>query len=181
VLEFYNVRRRGVKLAQPNEAHIAFAQLEEIFTVTIITQNIDDLHERAGSTRVLHLHGEITKARSSIDRNLIHTIGYNDIIMGNTCKLGSQIRPHVVWFGEDVPLMDKAIEICKKADFFIVVGTSLEVYPAAGLVDVIPLDIPKFLVDPQPVFLADESIRLFEASATEGVPLVCQQIRALMA
>jgi NAD-dependent deacetylase len=180
VLRFYNERRIGVRNAQPNAAHRALRELEDIFRVTIITQNIDDLHERAGSKTVVHLHGEIMKSRSSKDQRLLYECT-GDISIGDTCELGSQLRPHVVWFGEAVPMMDHAIEIAKSADFFIVVGTSLEVYPAASLVDYVPYDSVKFFVDPHPSGLADESFHVIAAQATEGVPGVVNQLRALMA
>lgn len=180
VQRFYNQRRRDVLQAEPNEAHYALRSLEDIFNVTIITQNIDDLHERAGSINIIHLHGEIMKARSSVDENLLYT-RTTDIAMGDLCEKGSQLRPHVVWFGEAVPMMDKAIAAAKTADFFIVVGTSLEVYPAASLVDYVPYDSVKFVVDPEPSGLADESFRVITAPASEGVPRVVSQLRALMA
>ncbi len=180
VLRFYNERRVGVRKAQPNAAHRALKDLEDVFRVTIITQNIDDLHERAGSTVVLHLHGEIMKSRSAKDERLLYEC-HGDISLGDTCELGSQLRPHVVWFGEPVPMMERAIEIAKSADFFIVVGTSLEVYPAASLTDYVPLDSLKFVVDPNPSGLADESFHVVATPATEGVPRVVTQLRALMA
>ncbi|MEY4701354.1 MAG: hypothetical protein RL326_1541 [Pseudomonadota bacterium] len=180
VLRFYNERRRDIRSAEPNEAHLALRELEDVFKVTIITQNIDDLHERAGSSTVLHLHGEIMKARSSVDEALLFP-REGDIQMGDKCPKGSQLRPHVVWFGEAVPMMDKAIAIAKKADFFIVVGTSLEVYPAASLIDYVPWESNKFVVDPQPSGLADESFRVVQATAVEGIPKIVTQLRALMA
>jgi NAD-dependent deacetylase len=180
VLRFYNERRRDIRNAEPNEAHIALRELEDVFKVTIITQNIDDLHERAGSSTVLHLHGEIMKARSSGDDTLLMT-REDDIQLGQMCPKGTQLRPHVVWFGEAVPMMDKAIAIAKTADFFIVVGTSLEVYPAASLIDYVPWESNKFVVDPQPSGLADESFRVVEATAVEGIPRIVTQLRAMMA
>jgi NAD-dependent deacetylase len=180
VQRFYNQRRRDVLKAEPNEAHYALKSLEEMFLVTIITQNIDDLHERAGSSNVIHLHGEIMKARSSVDEHLLYPRS-GDIAMGDRCDKGSQLRPHVVWFGEAVPMMDAAISAAKEADFFIVVGTSLEVYPAASLVDYVPYEAIKFVVDPEPSGLADESFRVVTAPASEGVPRVVTQLRALMA
>lgn len=180
VLRFYNERRVGVRKAQPNAAHRALKDLEDVFRVTIITQNIDDLHERAGSTTVLHLHGEIMKSRSTKDERLLYECS-GDISLGDRCKLGSQLRPHVVWFGESVPMMDRAVEIAKSADFFVVVGTSLEVYPAASLIDYVPYESLKFVVDPNPSGLADESFHVVAAPASEGVPRVVTQLRALMA
>ena len=180
VLRFYNERRKAVRAAQPNAAHAALKDLEAVFRVTVITQNIDDLHERAGSSRVIHLHGEILKARSSRDDTMI-TECIGDIEPGDRAADGSQLRPHVVWFGEAVPMMDRAIEAAKTADFFLVVGTSLEVYPAASLIDYVPQEAPKFLVDPMPSGLADESFHVVQASASEGVPRVASQLRAMMA
>jgi NAD-dependent deacetylase len=181
VLTFYNERRRRVALAHPNAAHKALADLQEMFRVTIITQNIDDLHQRAGSKKVIHLHGEITKARSSLSPTLVESIGYKDILPGQIASDGSQLRPFVVWFGEPVPMMDKAIEVVATADFFLVVGTSLEVYPAASLIEYVPIEAVRFLIDPNPTLNADESFHTVREAATEGVPLVCSQIRALQA
>jgi NAD-dependent deacetylase len=180
VLRFYNERRAGARKAQPNAAHYALKELEDVFKVTVITQNIDDLHERAGSSCVVHLHGEIMKSRSTKDESLLYECT-DDIAMGDTCELGSQLRPHVVWFGEAVPMMDRAIELAKSADFFVVVGTSLEVYPAASLIDYVPYESLKFVVDPHPSGLADESFHVVAAPATEGVPRVVNQLRAMMA
>lgn len=145
VLRFYNERRRGVKQAQPNAAHVALAELEQFAAVKIITQNIDDLHERAGSTDVLHLHGEIMKARSTLDDALYETNG-DDIQRGDLCPRGAQLRPHVVWFGEAVPMMEPAIEATLQADIFLVVGTSLAVYPAASLLQYVNPDAEKYIV-----------------------------------
>lgn len=180
VLRFYNERRKGVQGVKPNAAHKALQELEDIFKVTIITQNIDDLHERAGSTNIIHLHGEILKARGCHDTEKLYECS-GDIAMGDRADDGTQLRPHVVWFGEAVPMMDVAIAAAKTADFLIVVGTSLEVYPAATLVDYVPYEIPKFLVDPMPSGLADESFHVVEAKATDGVPRVVAQLRAMMA
>jgi len=149
VLSFYNKRRKQVMDAQPNAAHHAIVKLEKKFDVHIITQNIDDLHERAGSKKVLHLHGEIIKSRSSIDPDLTYKIKGWKIGMGDKCEKGSQLRPHIVWFGESVPQMEDAVKLAAKADVFIIVGTSLNVYPAAGLVDFVPAGSPKYLIDPQ--------------------------------
>ena len=180
VLRFYNERRKAVLAASPNPAHYALKDLESVFKVTIITQNIDDLHERAGSSNVLHLHGEILKARSSRDGAMLSECR-GDIELGDRAADGSQLRPHVVWFGEPVPMMDRAIEVAKTADFFIVIGTSLEVYPAASLVDYVPLEAAKFVVDPMPSELVDESFHVITATASEGVPRVASQLKALMA
>lgn len=148
VLKFYNDRRSQLRDAQPNQGHYAIALLEEAFEVQIITQNVDNLHERAGSSQVMHLHGELIKARSSAFPQLIYEIGYRDIVHGETCEKGSPLRPHIVWFGEEVPLIESAAYIIRKASIVLVVGTSLNVYPAAGLIHEAPFGIPKFLVDP---------------------------------
>jgi NAD-dependent deacetylase len=148
VLKFYNDRRSQLRDAQPNQAHFAIAMLEEAFEVKIITQNVDNLHERAGSSHVMHLHGELVKARSSAFPQLIYEIGYRDIVSGETCEKGSPLRPHIVWFGEEVPLIESAAHIIREASIVLVVGTSLNVYPAAGLIHEAPFGIPKFLVDP---------------------------------
>lgn len=180
VLRFYNQRRVDIRRAQPNAAHYALRELEDLFRVTVITQNIDDLHERAGSTTVVHLHGQIMKSRSTKDERLLYDCP-GDLSFGDVCELGSQLRPHVVWFGESVPLMEHATALAQSADFFVVVGTSLEVYPAASLVDYVPYESLKFVVDPHPSGLADESFHVVAAPASEGVPRVVSQLRALMA
>ncbi len=149
VLNFYNDRRQQVLDAAPNKAHIALAKLESQFDVTIITQNIDNLHERAGSTRVIHLHGEIDLARSSIDESLIYPLNGSAIKIGDTCEKGSQLRPHIVWFGEAVPMIEEAIPIVEAADIVLVIGTSLAVYPAAGLVNYAPPFSEKYYIDPK--------------------------------
>ena len=151
VLEFYNQRRKQVLAAQPNPAHTALVELEKKFDVQIITQNIDDLHERAGSKKVLHLHGEIRKSRSTFNPELVYDIKGWEIKAGEKCEKGSQLRPHIVWFGEMVPEMDLATEISAEADIFLIIGTSLNVYPAAGLVHSTQNDCPVYLVDPNEV------------------------------
>lgn len=151
VLRFYNERRRQLETVKPNAGHKGLAALEKKFKVSIITQNVDNLHERAGSSNILHLHGELTKARSTKDPNYIIEIGYKDINLGDKCPKGGQLRPHIVWFGEAVPAMEEAIEIAARADIFVVIGTSLNVYPAAGLVDYAPPKAPIYLIDPNPV------------------------------
>jgi NAD-dependent deacetylase len=148
VLHFYNERRKQVLEVSPNGAHYALAELQEEYNVRIITQNIDDLHERAGSNDILHLHGEILKARSTIDASLIYPIKGWEIKLGDKCDKGSQLRPHIVWFGEMVPEMGRAAMIAEEADVFVVIGTSLNVYPAAGLLHQVSRDTPKFLIDP---------------------------------
>ena len=148
VLDFYNERRRQVMKAMPNAAHLALAQLQNKYDVNIITQNIDDLHERAGSKKVLHLHGEIFKSRSSINSSLVYTIAGTELHEGEKCAEGSQLRPHIVWFGEMVPALQEAAEIAARADIFIVIGTSLAVYPAAGLIDYVSAESEKYIIDP---------------------------------
>ena len=151
VLDFYNQRRKQLQETKPNQGHKILAKLEQNFNVQIITQNVDNLHERAGSSNILHLHGELKKVRSSVDETLIHELDGWELKEGDLCKKGSQLRPHIVWFGEAVPLIDKAVEIVKTADIFIVVGTSLNVYPAAGLLAYVPQNSPIYLIDPEDV------------------------------
>ncbi|MBD0333748.1 MAG: NAD-dependent deacylase, partial [Chitinophagaceae bacterium] len=146
VLDFYNMRRKNVKEAQPNAAHYGLAELQQDFDLHVITQNIDDLHERAGSEKVLHLHGEIFKMRSSKNESLLYPI-YDDIKLGDLAEDGAQLRPHIVWFEEPVPMIEEAIRIVKEAEIFVIVGTSLVVYPAAGLVNYALWHIPKFIID----------------------------------
>ncbi len=148
VLEFYNQRRKQVMAAKPNGAHDLIAELQTKFDVQVVTQNVDDLHERAGSKNVIHLHGEIMKARSTADPSLIYQLNKAELVVGDNCIKGSQLRPHIVWFGEDVPQMDMANDIAAQADLFVVVGTSLNVYPAAGIIHFVKTTTPKWLVDP---------------------------------
>jgi NAD-dependent deacetylase len=169
VLEFYNHRRKGVKKAKPNDAHYGLAELQEDFDVHIVTQNIDDLHERAGSKNVLHLHGEIFKMRSVNNEDLVYPI-YDDIKPGDLAEDGGQLRPHIVWFEEAVPMIEEAVKIVRKAEIFVVVGTSLVVYPAAGLVNYAPYQIPKFIVDKKiPYTSSLYKLTVIEKPATEGV------------
>ena len=169
VLDFYNYRRKDVLAAKPNAAHIGLAELEHDFDVTIITQNIDDLHERGGSTNILHLHGEILKMRSERDEHLIYDIKA-DIMLGDKAEDGAQLRPYIVWFGEAVPMIEEAVPIVEQADFFAVVGTSLVVYPAAGLITVAAEAIPKYIVDKKiPYTSAIQNVTAIEKPATEGV------------
>jgi len=148
VMRFYNERRKALFEAKPNAGHIGLATLQEHFEVIVITQNVDDLHEQAGSKFVLHLHGELRKARSTVDPSLVYTMDKWELKMGDLCEKGSQLRPHIVWFGEAVPNMSVASELAKQADIFAVIGTSLNVYPAAGLLDYVLKDVPVFLIDP---------------------------------
>ncbi len=148
VLEFYNERRKKLFEVEPNAGHKALVELEKKYNVNIITQNVDDLHERAGSTNVLHLHGELKKARSTCDPDLVYELDSWELKLGDLCEKGCQLRPHIVWFGEPVPMFEKAIRIASKADIFIVVGTSMVVYPAASLINYVPLNAKKYYVDP---------------------------------
>jgi len=169
VLEFYNARRKEVAKALPNKAHKGIAELEKHFNVTIITQNIDDLHERAGSKNVLHLHGEIFKMRSENDENSFYNIR-GDIHFGEKAPDGFQLRPHVVWFGEPVPLIEQAAKAMATANVFILAGTSLQVYPAAGLIDYLPPGIPKFIIDKNPPYIPPHhNFKVIQKPATEGV------------
>jgi NAD-dependent deacetylase len=179
VLDFYNQRRRGVRQAQPNAAHLALVDLEGAYDVRIVTQNVDDLHERAGSTNVLHLHGEIRKARSTQDSRLIRDLDDADIHLGDLCERGSQLRPHIVWFGEMVPAMDEAVELVAEADVLLVVGTSLQVYPAAGLVFEAPRRARRIVVNPEvPEPVAGRGFEVVARPATVGVPEVVRQLLA---
>ena len=144
VLEFYNQRRKQLFEVEPNNGHKALVELENLFDVQIITQNVDDLHERAGSSNVIHLHGELKKVRSSSDSSLVYELDHWEIKMGDNCEKGSQLRPHIVWFGEGVPMIEKAIDIVSQADILIVVGTSMVVYPAASLINYVSSEVPKY-------------------------------------
>jgi NAD-dependent deacetylase len=169
VLDFYNMRRQNVLDAKPNAAHYGLAELEKDFDVHIITQNIDDLHERSGSTKVLHLHGEIFKMRSEVNAELLYEIR-SDIKLGNMAEDGNQLRPHIVWFEEPVPMIEVAIEVVSNADIFVVVGTSLVVYPAAGLINYASHQIPKFIIDKKIPYISSlHNITAIEKPASEGV------------
>lgn len=177
VLEFYNERRRNVAAAQPNEAHRGLAILEEKFDVQIITQNIDDLHERAGSTKIMHLHGEIFKMRSEYDENYIVDIR-SDINLGDMAPDGGQFRPHIVWFGEAVPMIEPAIELTRQADLFLVVGTSLVVYPAASLVHYVRPEVPVYIIDKViPHASLRHGITAIEKPATEGMAVLLEHFK----
>jgi NAD-dependent deacetylase len=177
VLDFYNYRRKNVLDAQPNAAHYGLAELEKNFDVTIITQNIDDLHERAGSTNVLHLHGEIFKMRSERNHEPVYEIK-GDINIGDLAEDGGQLRPHIVWFEEPVPKIEEAIPIVRNSDIFIVVGTSLVVYPAAGLVNYAAGHIPKYIIDKRIPYTPEiTNLTAIEKPATEGVNLLLQMLK----
>jgi NAD-dependent deacetylase len=179
VMRFYNERRKQLQETKPNAGHIGIAGLEKSFNVNIITQNIDDLHERAGSTDVLHLHGELKKARSTVDENLIYDIDGWELKFGDRCEKGSQLRPHIVWFGEAVPAIDDAILITQKADIFVVIGTSLNVYPAAGLINYIRRGIPFFLIDPNPVEVFTD-VTIIREKAGRGVEILKEKLEKLL-
>jgi NAD-dependent deacetylase len=176
VQEFYNMRRKSVLEAKPNDAHYALARLEEKYKVTIITQNIDDLHERAGSTDVVHLHGIITRSQSSKKPNLTYPIDGWELKMGELCEYGSQLRAHVVWFGEAVPMIEEAARICTTAELFILVGSSLAVYPAAGLIDYVPHRVPKYIIDPKIPYLPSDNFIKIEEKATLGVSQLINEL-----
>lgn len=168
VLRFYNERRRQLAAALPNRAHKLLGELEQHHRVTVVTQNVDDLHERGGSSNVIHLHGELTKARSSVNPELIYDIGYRDIEPGDFCELGQQLRPHIVWFGEEVPMLGAAADIVRTADDLLIVGTSLQVYPAAGLVHEVERDVPITVIDPGETAGVSRA-RVIRKGAGEGV------------
>jgi NAD-dependent deacetylase len=172
VLEFYNERRKKALEAKPNRGHEILAELQNDFEVTVITQNVDDLHERAGSTVVIHLHGSLFESRSTLNPSLIYNIK-EDLNLGDKCEKGSQLRPNIVWFGEMVPLMEKAAYLASLADIFLVVGTSLVVYPAAGLVNEAPRSIPKYIVDPKmPDVLPSPQLHFITEKASVGMEMV---------
>lgn len=177
VLEFYNKRREQASLAEPNAAHTAITELEEKYLVSVITQNVDDLHEQAGTTNVVHLHGMLREARSEKDPDLIIDIGSNPIRIGDLASDGTQLRPNVVWFGEPVPMIEVAAEIVMKADIFIVIGTSLEVYPAAGLIHYTKDHIPKYIIDPSiPDLTVDEEWTHIREGAATGMPKLAEKL-----
>jgi NAD-dependent deacetylase len=177
VLDFYNERRRDVANAKPNAAHLGLAELEKDFDVTIITQNIDDLHERGGSSHILHLHGEIFKMRSEKDKGLVYEIK-GDIKMGDLAGDGAQLRPHIVWFEEPVPMIELAVPVVYAADIFVVVGTSLAVYPAAGLINYVELETPKYIIDKKiPYTSPMRNLTLIEKPATEGIKELQQLLK----
>ena len=171
VLNFYNMRRRELLQAKPNAGHLGLAEMENDYDLQIITQNIDNLHEKAGSTHVLHLHGELMKARSTGDPSLIYELDSSkcDIHMGDLCVKGFQLRPHIVWFGEAVPMIQEAEEITRKADLFVIIGTSMNVYPAAGLLHDVRRNVPVYLIDPKDVHTMRYDIHHIQKGASEGV------------
>ncbi len=175
VLDFYNQRRRQLKEVKPNEGHLQLVRLEDYFDVQIVTQNVDNLHEQAGSSHVLHLHGELTKARSERDSNLIVDIGYEDIHLGDKGPDGAQLRPHIVWFGEAVPNIEPAAELCERCDLFVVIGASMNVEPAVGLIHYVPRESPCWLVDPKAVAVS-RAVKIYQEKAGTGVKKVVDEL-----
>lgn len=177
VLDFYNERRKKALEVKPNRGHEILAELEMDFDVTVVTQNVDNLHERAGSSKVLHLHGELFEARSTVDESLVYPIKGWELKLGDLCEKGSQLRPNIVWFGEMVPMMEAAADIAALAEIFLVVGTSMVVYPAAGLIDYVAVNVPKFIVDPKvPDVRSMPNIHFIPEKASVGM----EQVRRLL-
>ncbi len=175
VLDFYNKRRSQLHTVTPNKGHFSLVELEQHYNVTIITQNVDDLHERAGSTSIIHLHGELLKVRSQFDERLILD-WKKDLYLGDFCEHNSQLRPHIVWFGEQVPMMDTAITVTEKADVLIIIGTSMQVYPAAGLLEYAPHHTPVYFIDPNPAISPKANLTIVSEKATTGVPKVVDEL-----
>lgn len=178
VLEFYNHRRKQAQSVKPNTAHQALVALEHFFDVTIITQNVDNLHEIAGSSKVVHLHGELFKCRSTANPELVYNMNSWELKTGDLCELGSQLRPHIVWFGEEVPMMETAMDIVEDADIFVVIGTSLAVYPAAGLVNYVRQNRPIFLIDPaKPDIRFKSNMTFIQEKATVGMEILKEKLK----
>lgn len=170
VLDFYNARRKQALSAEPNQAHHILKSLEDQFDVTIITQNVDHLHELAGSSKVIHLHGQLFESRSTVDERLVYKMNHWELKLGDHCEKGSQLRPNIVWFGEAVPMMDIAIEITQQADILVIVGTSMVVYPAAGLMHYTKRNIPIYVIDPvKPSITKQPNLHFIEEKATIGM------------
>jgi NAD-dependent deacetylase len=181
VLEFYNQRRKKALEVKPNRGHEILAELERDFDVTVVTQNVDNLHERAGSSRVIHLHGSLFESRSTVDESLIYPISGWELNWGDHCEKGSQLRPNIVWFGEMVPMMEVAGEIASSAEIFLVVGTSMVVYPAAGLIDYVPMDVPKFIIDPKiPDVRPMPQIHFIAKKASTGMEEVRERLNSML-
>lgn len=180
VLDFYNQRRRQLLKVKPNRAHKELAKLEKQFQVQIITQNVDDLHERAGSKNILHLHGELLKVRSTLDKNLIYP-WRKDLKIGDLCEKKAQLRPHIVWFGEQVPMINKAIDLVANSDIFIIIGTSLQVYPASGLIEYLQPKTPIFLIDPKPSITEKQftNLTVIKENASKGVQILTKLLSEL--
>ena len=179
VLRFYNERRKQLWEAKPNEGHTGIARLEQWFDVEVITQNVDDLHEQAGSTKVLHLHGELRKARSTADPSLVYVLQEWNLNLGDTCEKGSQLRPHIVWYGEPVTEIETACTIASKADVFVVVGTSLMVFPAAGLLNYVPKHVPVFVVDPERPRVYLNNVVYITEKAGKGIRILMEELKKL--
>ncbi len=179
VLRFYNERRKQLFEVEPNAGHVGIAGLEDCFDVDIVTQNVDDLHERAGSTKILHLHGELMKARSTINPFLIYELDTWALNLGDKCELGSQLRPHIVWFGEAVPEIPNAIKIVEQSDILVVIGTSLAVYPAASLVHYVKPETPIFVVDPKRPEVLRENVTYIEEKAVKGIEILKSKLEKL--
>lgn len=178
VLDFYNQRRKQALHCRPNEAHLELARLEEHFDVTVVTQNVDHLHEKAGSKKIIHLHGELFKSRSTLDPDLVYEMEGWELKLGDKCEKGSQLRPHIVWFGEMVPMMEPAIEAAMEADIFAVIGTSMLVYPAAGLIQYTSKSIPKYIIDVKIPQMGDiENLHKIEAPASVGTKTMSDLIK----
>jgi NAD-dependent deacetylase len=180
VMQFYNERRKQLYECEPNAGHFGLVDLEKDFDVSIITQNVDDLHERAGSTKIVHLHGELKKARSSVDESLVYDIDGWELRFGQKCAKGSQLRPHIVWFGEAVPAMDDAIPLVEEADILVVIGTSLNVYPAAGLVNYTRSEIPIFVIDPERPQVYIRNVNYIQEKAGKGVEILKEKLKSLV-
>ncbi len=178
VLDFYNQRRRNVVSAEPNDAHKILAELEQDYEVHVITQNVDDLHERAGSTHILHLHGEIRKCRSTLDSSLVYDVEGTELNLGDTCEKGSQLRPHIVWFGEMVPAMEQAAQIISDADKVIIIGTSMQVYPAAGLIHYAPDYAQVTVIDPNTPQVNRENLTILKCGGSEGMKIFRDSLKA---
>jgi len=177
VMSFYNDRRKQLYESEPNSGHLGLVDLERDFELRIITQNVDDLHERAGSSSVLHLHGELKKARSSVDESLIYDINGWELKFGQKCAKGSQLRPFIVWFGEAVPAMDDAIPIVERADILVVIGTSLNVYPAAGLINYARRGIPIFVIDPERPSVQIRNVTYIQEKAGKGIEILKEKLK----
>ncbi len=175
VLDFYNQRRRQLLTVKPNPAHKDLAALEKDFKVTVITQNVDDLHERAGSSNVIHLHGELLKSRSVADTHTVFK-QKSDILLGDTCPKGYQLRPHIVWFGEDVPMIENAMDVCSTANILLIIGTSMQVYPAASLMHYVAADIPIYFIDPKPAMQSKGNLTVIAEPATIGMKKVMEYL-----
>jgi len=177
VLDFYNQRRAQLKTVKPNKGHFGVQKLEENYNVHIVTQNVDDLHERAGSSSVLHLHGELRKVRSTKNEQIVYN-WEEDLVLGDLCEEKSQLRPHIVWFGEAVPMIDKALELVEKADVLVIIGTSMQVYPAAGLVNYVQLGTPIYFIDPKPSVKESDfsNLTIIKEGAVNGVATLVNRL-----